>query len=75
VAVDDMLVQAPSGRWLELFPVWPKSQPASFSNLLAKGGFEVSASYTPPAAAAGDSSCSAVSGVSIMSVTGGSSRT
>jgi hypothetical protein len=55
--------------------VWPKSQPASFSNLLAKGGFEVSASYTPPAAAAGDSSCSAVSGVSIMSVTGGSSRT
>jgi hypothetical protein len=75
VAVDDMLVQAPSGRWIELFPVWPKSQPASFSNLLAKGGFEVSASYTPPAAAAGDSSCSAVSGVSIMSVTGGSSRT
>jgi hypothetical protein len=72
VAVGDMLVQAPSGRWIEFFPVWPKSQPASFSNLLAKGGFEVSASYTPLAAAAGDSSCSAVSGVSIMSVTGGS---
>jgi hypothetical protein len=49
VAVGDMLVQAPSGRWIELFPVWPKSQPASFSNLLVKGGFEVSATYTPPA--------------------------
>ena len=62
VAVTDMLLQAPSGRWIEMFPAWPKSQPASFSNLLAKGAFEVSATYTPNASA-----CARVSGVSVLS--------
>ena len=42
---------------LELFPFWPSGQPASFTTLLAKGGFEVSASY--------DDASKAVSGVSV----------
>ena len=65
VAVADMLLQAPNGRWIELFPVWPKSQPASFSNLLAKGAWEVSASFAPNAPA-----CVRVSGVSVVSMAG-----
>ena len=42
---------------LELFPFWPSAQPASFTTLLAKGGFEVSASY--------DGDSKTVGGVSI----------
>jgi hypothetical protein len=72
VAVADMLLQAPNGKWIELFPVWPKSHPASFQSLLAKGGFEVSASYSPPEPEAlrGASDCGAVSKVSILSISG-----
>ena len=44
VALNDMLVQAPNGDFIVLFPVWPADQPAGFTGLLAKGGFEVSAS-------------------------------
>lgn len=43
-AVQEMLVQAPGGDYLELFPVWPASEPASFANLRTKGGFIVTAS-------------------------------
>jgi hypothetical protein len=38
---------------LEVFPFWPADQPASFSTLLAKGGFEVSASYDGASKTAG----------------------
>ena len=31
---------------LEVFPFWPAEEPASFTTLLAKGGFEVSAAYS-----------------------------
>lgn len=34
-----------SGYVLTLFPFWPRDQPASFTSLLAKGGFLVSAVY------------------------------
>ena len=44
-AVNDMLVQAPGGRYISLFPVWPNDQPASFQSLRTKGGFLVSAAY------------------------------
>ena len=36
-AVNDMLVQAPGGKFIQLFPVWPKTQHAAFRRLLAKG--------------------------------------
>ena len=29
-AVSEMLVSAPSGRYIQLFPFWPKATPASF---------------------------------------------
>jgi hypothetical protein len=45
-AVNDMLVQAPNGRYISLFPVWDRTQDASFENLLVKGAVEVSASWS-----------------------------
>ena len=45
-AVNDMLVQAPDGEFIALFPVWDKSQDASFRSLLVKGAVEVSASWS-----------------------------
>ena len=39
--------------FIELFPVWPRSEPASFRGLLVKGGFEVTAAYSPGAPAHG----------------------
>ena len=54
LAINEMLVAAnPTGHketpWLvELFPGWPKAEPASFRSLRVKGGFDVSAGYTPP---------------------------
>jgi hypothetical protein len=34
-----------AGSYLQLFPFWPASEPASFTSLLAKGGFAVSAAW------------------------------
>ena len=45
-AVNDMLVQAPDGEFIALFPVWDKSQNASFRSLLVKGAVEVSATWS-----------------------------
>eukprot|EP01065_Artemidia_motanka_P032904 TRINITY_DN39886_c0_g1_i1.p1 TRINITY_DN39886_c0_g1~~TRINITY_DN39886_c0_g1_i1.p1 ORF type:complete len:762 (+),score=211.77 TRINITY_DN39886_c0_g1_i1:54-2339(+) len=49
-AVNDMLVQAPDGKFIQLFPVWPKGHSASFKNLRTKGAFLVSASWDSAAA-------------------------
>eukprot|EP01006_Ploeotia_vitrea_P008723 TRINITY_DN20866_c0_g1_i1.p1 TRINITY_DN20866_c0_g1~~TRINITY_DN20866_c0_g1_i1.p1 ORF type:complete len:633 (-),score=75.86 TRINITY_DN20866_c0_g1_i1:93-1928(-) len=45
-AVNEMLLQAPNGKYIDLFPVWPRNASASFTTLLAKGGFAVSATYS-----------------------------
>jgi hypothetical protein len=34
-------------QWIELFPLWPKKEHASFGGLMAKGGFRLWANYTP----------------------------
>lgn len=44
-AINDMLVRAPGGRYIVLFPMWPTMQPASFTTLRTKGGYLVSASW------------------------------
>ena len=50
-AINEMLLQAwplggTSGQYaLKLFPFWPSTEPASFSGLLSKGGFAVSAAF------------------------------
>eukprot|EP00935_MAST-01C_sp_MAST-1C-sp1_P000145 g145.t1 len=41
--VNEMLLQSHTGRGIELFPQIPLGEPASFTNLRAKGGFLVSA--------------------------------
>ena len=41
-----MLVQAPSGDFIALFPVHDKTEDASFRALLVKGAVEVSASWS-----------------------------
>lgn len=51
--VNEMLLQSyrvapatlPATYVLSLFPFWPTGEPSSFSSLLAKGGFTVSAAY------------------------------
>ena len=43
-AVNEMLVVAPEGLFIELFPFWPAQETASFSTLRTKGGWLVSAS-------------------------------
>ena len=45
-AVSEMLLSAPSGQYIEVFPFWPKAEPASFGGLMAKGGFRLWANYT-----------------------------
>lgn len=45
LVVNELLLSSPGGNYIELFPVWPASHPASFSQLRAKGGFLVSASW------------------------------
>ena len=45
-AINDMLVQAPDGKFITLFPVWDRTQDASFANLLVKGAVEVSATWS-----------------------------
>lgn len=44
-AINEMLLQAPNGQYIHLFPTWPKNQSAAFSGFLTKGGFVVSAIY------------------------------
>lgn len=48
-AINDMLLGSVGGAaadsYLQLFPFWPASEPASFTSLLAKGGFAVSAAW------------------------------
>jgi hypothetical protein len=57
-----MLVQAPNGRYITLFPMWPHTYDASFTRLLTKGAFEVSASWS--------AEHSQVSNVTVTSLTG-----
>ena len=38
-AVNDMLVQAPNGKYISLFPVWDRTQDASFEKLLVRAIF------------------------------------
>eukprot|EP01051_Picozoa_sp_SAG22_P007377 SAG22_NODE_517_length_9528_cov_3.821508_6_plen_491_part_00 len=45
-AVDEMLVSAPGGKYIELFPMWPRGSDAAFRNLRVKGAFLVSANYS-----------------------------
>lgn len=45
LVVNEMLLSSPGGNYIELFPVWPPSEPARFSQLRAKGGFIVSAAW------------------------------
>jgi len=52
--LNDMLVRAPGGRYIVLFPMWPATQPASFTTLRTKGGFLVSASWDPHVQAVAD---------------------
>ena len=67
VAVNDMLVQSYNGACIELFPVWDKSQDASFNALVVKGAVEVSASWL--------SASQAVSGVSVRALVAGTTVT
>ena len=45
-AVEEMLVSAPSEKYIELFPMWPRGFDASFHNLRVKGAFLVSANWS-----------------------------
>lgn len=63
LAVTDMLLRTPGGEFIVLFPTWPVAEPASFTNLLAKGGWRASAEWAVPAkAAAGVTITNAVKG-------------
>ena len=42
-AVNEMLLSAPGGLYIELFPFFPPDEPASFTTLRSKGGWLVSA--------------------------------
>jgi len=44
-AINEMLCQAPEGKYIQFFPMWPQDQSASFHTLLLQGGFLVSANY------------------------------
>ena len=41
-----MLVSAPSEKYIELFPMWPRGSDASFHNLRVKGAYLVSANWS-----------------------------
>ena len=45
-AINEMLVVAPDGLYIEVFPFFPKDEPASFTTLRSKGGWLVSASQS-----------------------------
>jgi hypothetical protein len=45
-AVNEMLLVAPDGLYIEVFPFFPKDEPASFTTLRSKGGWLVSASQS-----------------------------
>ena len=59
LVVNEMLLSSPGGNYIELFPVWPPSEPASFSQLRAKGGFLVSAAWDNSTRAVGSCSVTA----------------
>lgn len=42
-AVNEMLIAAPDGKYIDLFPMWPSDAPAEFADLRVKGAFLVSA--------------------------------
>jgi len=44
LVITEMLLQS-QGKVIRLFPYWPTNQSASFKGFLARGGFEVSASW------------------------------
>ena len=46
LVITEMLLQS-QGKVIRLFPYWPTNQSASFKGFLARGGFEVSASWDP----------------------------
>ena len=48
-AIEEMLVSAPGSKYIELFPMWPRSSDASFHRLRVKGAFLVSANYSSAA--------------------------
>ena len=55
-------------RYLHLFPMWPVNEPAAFKQLRTKGGFVVSATYTPSeSASAAHLLRVAVTGVQVLS--------
>ena len=45
-AVNEMLLAAPDGLFIELFPFFPRDEPASFTTLRSKGGWLVSANQS-----------------------------
>ena len=45
-AVNEMLLAAPDGVFIELFPFFPRDEPASFTTLRSKGGWLVSANQS-----------------------------
>lgn len=45
-AINEMLLVAPDGLFIELFPFWPSNEPASFTTLRSKGAWLVSASQS-----------------------------
>ena len=45
-AVNEMLLVAPDGLFIEIFPFFPADEPASFTTLRSKGGWLVSASQS-----------------------------
>ena len=59
-AVNEMLLAAPDGLFIELFPFFPRDEPASFTTLRSKGGWLVSANQ---------SASGLVSGVVIVATT------
>lgn len=46
-AVNEMLVVNEGSAGIRLFPMWNRTEPASFARLRVKGAFEVSAAWTP----------------------------
>lgn len=65
-AVCEMLLSAPSGHWIELFPFWPKETPAQFGGLMAKGGFRLWANYTPTVGVSSPVRLTSIAGTSVV---------
>ena len=45
-AVNEMLLTTPDGIFIEIFPFFPRDEPASFTTLRSKGGWLVSANQS-----------------------------